>query len=523
MSALGSRLPSKELQSIRELLHQVSGLHRFSDDPALSCYVSTTDLATVHTALTPLAAELIHSALSELPPRVRLALERTEFEGKTISDVAVSLGISERQVYRDRARAFSAVAQRLALCRAKSAPVRLEMSDSWQIRWSQARMLEQVGQLDAATDVLLDLASKTDNPPDRVSTYCALTRLALEQGDGSSARSYADRALSSTFADGADSLARCEADSILGEIALQHGRPEAAAQVLRRSRSRLRALLGGTQHDRALEVLSRVLTALSVAYSFSGCFKQAWDIANEARQRVSEMSRRNHLLELDVRVLAAAASHFSDQDPRNAESELRACYDISLSSGFILQALNIAVYLGTFYRLNGAKTLAIDLMRSLVDACKNVSRSRTKALFYLSFAAALSSNGDAGQAKEMLALASESALPGQADIEAQLQLAATRTSLAAGAPLEAMSASSRAEVLFMELGRIGLVGCSLHLRSIALVAQGRYREALQTARNALDALSASHPSTRRSTEQIISILRSPVNRRLSESRIWLPP
>lgn len=509
MSIPNIRPNAKELRSVRELLHQLGASNRLRSDPILSRCLIPTDDETACKTLAPSVEELIQSVLRRLPPRVRMGLERTEFHDQTVSEAAKSLGISERQLYRDRAFAFRIIAGLLSSHPTDHVRPRVEIRDRTDVRLSHARMLEQVGQLDAAATVLADLALATDNATDRASTFCALTRLALEQGNLHGARSYADHAISSTFACGGDAFARCEADSVLGEIALRHGRPDAATQVLRRAAIGLRALLGGSQHDRATVALARCLIALTVSHHLSGRFREAWDAITETRSRLSEMSRPDYLSELDARVLMAATSHFIGETPAHAESELRACYEISLNSGFILSALDIAVYLATFYRLRGATDLAIELMRSVVGVCNGVSISRTKAYFYIAFATVLCRTGEVGLGAEMLARGSESTLPGQPDVEAQLHLATTRAKLAAQAPLEAMEASARAAVIFTELGRTGLVGVSLHLRSLALISLGRHREAFQTALDAVDALSSAHPRARILALETLHFLQSP--------------
>jgi hypothetical protein len=244
-----------------------------------------------------------------------------------------------------------------------------------------------------------------------------------------------------------------------------------------------------------------------VAYNASGEFREALDAIREARERLGDLSRPSYLLQLDARVQMAAAVHFLGQNPGEAESELRACYDVAINSGFTLSALNIAVYLATFCRLRGATHVALELMDSLLAVCDRVSTSRTKAIFYGSFATMLSSSGQTSLAHEMLSRAMRSTLPAQPDLEGQLHLTSSRAKIAGGSPLEAIDASAKAQILFAELGRTGLIGVSLHLRSLALIALGRYNEALYTAMDAVDALALGHPQARRLAKETVASLR----------------
>jgi hypothetical protein len=147
-------------------------------------------------------------------------------------------------------------------------------------------------------------------------------------------------------------------------------------------------------------------------------------------------------------------------------------------------------------------------MRSLVAVCDRISTSRTKAIFYGSFATLLSSSGQTRLAEEMLSRAIDTTLPEQPDLEGQLHLTSSRAKIASGLPLEAIDASAKAQILFTELGRTGLIGVSLHVRSLALIALGRYREALRAALDSVDALTLGHPQARSLAKQTVASLRA---------------
>jgi len=491
---------TRERQAIRELLRQLGRTNRLRNHPIASRYVAPS----VDTS----GEEFIRSIILQLPSRCRIVLERTEIDGQSIAEVSKALVISERQVYRDKAKALDFIAAGLPVASARAAqPVTAVHYESADIRLSHSDMLEQVGQLEIACDVLRDFASSAEDPREQTSAYCALSRLALDKGSLGDARLYANQALSCTFNTSGDTLARSEAEAVLGQIALRSGRPE-ACDMLRRSSVGLRSQLYGARHDHATVALARSLIALGTSYNFSGRFREQWDAIKEARNRLNEMSRPNRPLQLATRVDSAVASHFVGGNSDDSERELRACYDQSISSGFILSILDIAVYLATFYRLRGAADSAIELMTSLSSVGKATDPTRTKAFFYCSFATLLSSRGDHGLAAKALNHARDSTLPDQPDLEAQLHLVNTRSKLAEGAHSEALDASAKAEVVFAELGRPGLIGVCLHLRSLAFIKLGRRHEALQAAHDAVDALSVGHPDARKSAQQTLSLIKA---------------
>jgi tetratricopeptide (TPR) repeat protein len=492
----------KEIRVVRELLRQLGASERLRRDPVASPYVAPREHETDHTVLTPLGEELVRSVIGDLPSRSRIVLERTELLGQSVAEVARELAISERQVYRDRALAL----QRLADCLSSQ---RSSLQTPAQVRpridaaLSLASMLEQVGQFDRAAAILSEIAASATDSRERASAYCVLARLALEQGSTSAARSHAELAISSAIASDGDILAHCEADSLLGAIALTHGRSEAAALMLRRSCTGLRSLLYGPQHDRSAEALARALLLLSQSYDWSGAFEKSRDAADEARLRLHEMSQTNALLSLEARIRMAMCSHFIGENVHHWESELRACYETAIKNGFILLGLDVAAALATFYKLSGATGQALELLEALATVCKNVAPCRTKAVYYASFATLLSHNGNVQLAESMLD-AFRSSVPLQPDLEALFYLIATRTKLAAGSPVDAIDASTKAQLILSELGRTGLIGVTLQLRSVALSALGRHREAFQAARDAVDALWYGHPRSLRLAQETLA-------------------
>lgn len=484
-----------QLRAVRELLRELGRPARLRQDPIISRFVAEEKRDIDPQILSPAVEELLRATIHGLPARARIVLERIELEGQSVSKVACALGLSVRQVYRDRALALRLIAQRLALL-PQPARLTITVSPVTDVRLAHAIMLAQIGQLTTASDALGDISSNAPDPHERIRADCALIRLALEQGSSTQARSFAQRAMTRALALESDGLARYEVESTLGELALRYGRADAASQMLKRSATMVRRFLGGLQHDYAAEVLARALIARSIAHTAAGQLDDAWDTISEARERLHELSRPTYLFQLGARVQMAATAHFIDEHPDRAEAELRACYDIAVNGGFTLSALNIAVYLATFYRLRGATDLALDLMHPLAAICEHVSRCRSKAVFYGSFATLLSSVGQTKLSAEMLSRARRATLPDQPDLDAQWHLVSARANIAAGVPLAAIEDSAKAQVLFAELGRTGLIGVSLHLRSLALAAVGRHREALHSAREAVDALALGHPQAR---------------------------
>jgi tetratricopeptide (TPR) repeat protein len=451
--------------------------------------------------------DIIREALLHVKPRVRAVIERTTFGDEATSRVAKALGISERQVFRDRSEATLSIAAYLAALTPQPSIERTLTIDRLDLLGSYVSMLEQVGQLDAAENVLTRLIYELDKPRDRAILYIHLARLQLEQGAMRGARISADRALMEVAAGNQDCFASSEVESILGEIAFNEGNLAVAFRALRRSAVGHRSLLRSCDRAQAGASLARALLVQSQVESLSGRFSDAHASASEARVHLQEMFRPDPVLHLAARVSACAALAFQWSNPSMVEMEMRACFDAALSRGFLLSAIDISIYLSMIYRFRGKEDAAMELLSSLLPIVRGISTSRTKAHFFLTLANLHSLRQEGSLATRMLLEGAQATLPDQPCLEAQLRLSTARINLCHGSGMEAVNAAEEAALLFSRLGRPGLVGVSLHIESKAWVTMHQVQAAVKAARLSVDALAAAgHPQALSAARETIRCL-----------------
>ncbi len=438
---------------------------------------------------------IVRSAIAGEPSRTRIIIERTALDGEPVSAVAKSLGLSERQLYRDRALATDAIARQLIVARQEHQRATVTVARPLDLHLSYAHMLEQLGQLDAAETTLSRLAGQIDSLRDRVIVNSHVARLLLAQGRRKDAESAARLALSEAILTDGDTLARSVVECVLGEIALNSGEMVSAQALLRRSAVGLRSLLAGTDREHACASLARALITQSCVEASIGQYEKACQSAREAQHELRDLARPNQSLQLAARVALATASAFVWSDPSAIEEEMRACYDAALARNSIMSAVEVSFFLSWIYRFRGEAARAFELFSSLLPIVRGLSTSRSKAAFFLTFANMLSECAQQdGAAMRMLLEGAQSTLPDQPDLEAHILLTTARVRLAGGADMEAMNAADEAAFLFSRLGYTELFGVSLHLEGKAWAKMQRVGDAVRTVRRSVEALSlASHP------------------------------
>lgn len=450
--------------------------------------------------------EMLRSSCSRVAPRARIIIERTIFGGEPISAVATSLGISERQLYRDRAAAVVTMANQLASTSADSRFASVSIEEPVALQLAYARVLEQIARYDEASCALSDLARNIEAPRKQAFVQCALARVALAQSRKHAAHRHVENALTLLRADD-DPPTRAEAESMAGAIAMIEGDLSAAHEKLRRSVVAQRSLVECTGQIRCTEALVRSLITHSDLNIFMGRFQDGCDAAAEAQRRILALPFGDRALALSARVSVAAAASFIGESPFSAETEMRNCYEAAVRQGFVAIAVDVGIWLALIYRFRQQHDRALELFNSLLPTSRSFSPSALKANFFIAMANELSEVGRPKAAIAMVSEAATIAVPDDPGLQAQLSLSSARAYLAANESLAAADAADQARRLFSELGLSGLVGVSLLIKGRALASSGRLRDAVTNVRQSIDALSvAGHPQALHDAQHTLALL-----------------
>lgn len=369
------------------------------------------------------------------------------------------------------------------------------MDDRFVLRLSSSRALEHAGRFGEASTLLSDLLGEVDDERGRARLHCDIARLALEQVQKVAARHHLERARSLGAARD-DVLTRGHVEALAGAVALNEEDPSEARRYLARSAMALRSCIGGPNHERASEVLARLLVDQSSLYVFAGNLEDAADAAAEADRRLSALAFPDQAVRLAARFAIAAATAYNWSNRERAEAEMRACYRAATQQGFVALAADIGIWLALIYRYTDRQEAALELFAALLPSVRTMSQSRVKASFFISAANVLSEAGNVRLAMDMISEAAGFAFLDDRAFRAQFYLASTRVHILTGDLAAALEASQEAERSFAELNRVGLVGATLLVRGKALLAMGRPKDATTIIRHSIDALSlAGYPGT----------------------------
>jgi tetratricopeptide (TPR) repeat protein len=486
--------------------------------------------AAVRTLCFVARAALANMRDNERTYRLYSVISRCDVHGYPHKVVALELGLSRRQFYRDlyRARLFIEKAifasWERPLSRDKSSAIAalpellsphvgeasrrsVMLTDPFRLELAFVQSLEQVGQFEAASNRLRALASDTADPARRSLVLSALSGVFLEQGRTDAAREHCDLAMRDARASG-DSLVVGEAETAAARIALADGDMVDCEAKVRRSISRLRALPDVGERTLRVNALARALIVRSDVEVLLGCFTAAQDCALEAENELQTSEHSDRVLYVGAQIEAAAATGFISTDPSVAESEMCACYDAATDAGLIVKAVEAGIILSTIYRFQGNVDRATQLLRSMLPIADRLSRGRIQLIFFISLGNALAASGEAQEALETLNAASRWLVSDHKLERACLSLAMARAYLGVGRVVDAIHEAEQAEERMERLGLIGFLGASLHVQANGLTALGRRSEALLLSRRSVEALSASgHPEALRAAKATLARLR----------------
>jgi hypothetical protein len=355
-------------------------------------------------------------------------------------------------------------------------------------------MLEEQGQLSAAEALLTRLRSHVKRPRDSVIVNARLARLLLSEGRRNDADAVASWAITTAVSAEYDTFSLIEAESLLGDIALDSGELGAAEIALRRSIVRFRALLSEPDRELACASLARTLVTLSYCKGHSGLYADGHRLASEAQHQVRALNRPNYSLEFATRAALSASSSCLWSDASAVEEEARSCYTTSIAQGRMKSAVDSAMYLSMIYRFSDQGSKAEELLSSLLPIVRGFSACQSKAIFFVTTANLLSERHQERAAASMLREAQLSAPPGQPIFEAQLRLAAARAEFSRAAYAQAVESADEAAALFSRIDRIALIGVCKQIEGQAWGKMHQVRKAIACTRDSVAAFSqAGHP------------------------------
>ena len=276
------------LAEVREFINQLREPRRLRRSDFVARYLGgRIDLGADDYRLARYVRALVQEAVAGAPQRARAILERTAFEGHSCRAAARSLGISERQVHRDRNLAIATIASYLKRVEPTRLVSDVKASDVLEVRLGQATMLGELGLFDRAESTLNDVVRSSEAKPDKAFVLSRLARLCIARGRLGAGRAYAESALA--IAGEARSTGEAaNARGALGRLEIMAGNVGEGSATLRATVHALRPLAAAGDDARAREALAEAYLGRWEAYRIAGFPREADAAARQAADVVRE-------------------------------------------------------------------------------------------------------------------------------------------------------------------------------------------------------------------------------------------
>jgi tetratricopeptide (TPR) repeat protein len=477
---LPKRAEPPAFEAVRELLHHAREPRWLRANGFVAQYWGERiDLGADDYRLLQSVRSAILAALDGLPSRVRIVAERTALDGESCRRTARALGISERQAHRDRARAIQAIAERLSSAPHEAPQPPVVASRVLDVHLGQAAILGELGLFDRAEALLREVAQGAESRAVEARALTRLARLATERGQLSAAQEYAESAARAAHA--ADCrVARADAASARARLDVMKGRLELGERQLRESVHALRPLVasGGAS---AREALIEAHIGQSEAFRTAGLPHEAQAAARQADALARELERPPLPLKLAVGAALVDCGIFLWSDPAAVEAETNGYYAQAIAAGSTRGALHFALFLSAVAHFKGRYAESAAILRQLVPVAADFGRCTTKSYFLLELGIALTFAGHTAEALDVLDTAAEEAPAEYAQLCGYVNLSRSTSQLKAGDALAALGSAEAASTLLSGSYDPSLQGGCMLKKAQALLALGRFPEALAAA------------------------------------------
>ncbi|MGA2760988.1 MAG: hypothetical protein ABSF08_11785, partial [Candidatus Cybelea sp.] len=239
--------------------------------------------------------------------RQREIVVRCDVKRERHCEVATSLHVSERHLFRERRTALSTIADRL-LTGVLAKPVLAVAPDAFDVRFSLAEALENGGNWQAAAEILERLAADVGPPEQRGAVEVRLARVYRDAD--LSAPAYHHAGIAKILAERATvdgDLQRVEADLAVAGVAMGAGNWKLSDDLAEHSIMRLRPRTDGSLGTRVSIALAEALLLKAELLVDNGGVDQALDLASEACSAVGR-NAADPSVEISCRAMAALTS-----------------------------------------------------------------------------------------------------------------------------------------------------------------------------------------------------------------------
>ena len=459
------------------------------------------------------AQSALWSALEGLNGRARTVIERTALQGESCRSSARTLGISERQLHRDRAAAIAHVARRIPTTpNAGTMAQPVIVTNILDLQWSRAIAQEELGLFDASQTLLCEIR-EASNDTERARALAYLSGQSLQRGRITEASRFASEARATALSTG-NAVAHSTATIAEARIRVAAGQVEAGESTLRRSVVELRALMADGHQTAAAEPLVNALVSQWEVFRLLGRPRDAHSAASEAVENAGRLGRPTPGLALSAGAALAESEMFLRNDAAGSLERVGASYSTAVASGSIRRSIYFAALLATVEHSIGKFQESAERLGTLLSLVRDFPACATKSYFLMMLAQALEGAGRSSEALQILVEATQQTSAEQRRMHGYLSLARAMARLRSGDAFAALEDADEAARLLAATVDVSVLGACAQTRARALIALRRYSEALSAAEEAYALLTAAnHPTANTDARTLVSRLRRTARRR----------
>jgi tetratricopeptide (TPR) repeat protein len=434
----------------------------------------------VTTGVRVLRASAVQGA-SSLDARSYEILDRCDLHGELHRVVASDLGLSERQFYRARSKACSALGDVLLTWRERdSHPVLVANAPTtfvWQL--GCAEDLQNLGQFDTAVTLLQKLARESTNPPDRVRALCKAALVLYDSGNGNGVQEVLNEAIAVSLVSaspGERALAEAELKIVKAAHAWATGATDAAITWNRRLLDDLRPF----EHlsERGTELAALALLDLGNLYREIGAVTESLAAIGEGRAMIAHLNDPPAAVRSQFDVAIASTLSIMPGSLSAAEHELHEGLDFARRFRLLRSVVDISSMLGIVSLFRGDVDRAAHHGRTAVALAQTVSGPREFGSSALN-AARFELIADRPQAAMELVAQARSRLPAGTLHSTMCDLCEAEILIKLGRPQRAAAIAGASVEQLERLNIERYLGSALHVLAEALAAAGDVRKAAQ--------------------------------------------
>lgn len=427
---------------------------------------------------------IVTAALEALTERQATIVRRCDMQCEAFALVASDLGISTRQLFRDRTDALAEIALHVLGAQVRKNQVVEVAAPTVEPLMRSAEALVQCGNWRAAADMLENAIGSVAEPDDRARVRLTLGELYVEAGRVNLARQHIEAQIAATAV---SEWQRLYAQILHARLAYASGDARAAEAPMRKSIRCFRQLACEAPSKDATEAFARSLLMQCDLNLKLGKVTDAAAVSAEALKVLSAVDAPDAFLSLATRTADALCRLFSWTDAQVAQVELMRCYEEAVKRGYLLESVMISTHLSGYYRLCKRLGESLEIVSRAMPTARALGTGEALGGLLTEMGWTLLRMGRHDDALSTLREA-RSHFCLNRELEAVTDLLSARALMGSGRADLALSTAEAVETTFTQIGRRRLAGVSLVVQAEALERLGRLEAAYRTARVAFDVL-----------------------------------